>query len=173
MSPVRNARPHDPAAATGGTMLDRLLPSPSAMSYAGSRLALWLAGFLVVVKVAIALGAIFNGHYAASVADGIPLESYTAEGAQAVLALFGNLGFSQCLLGVVGLLVIARYRALLPGYLLLLVVEHVGRKALALFLPIPRVGGSGGGMVNWVILALLVVALALSLRNRAPASSRA
>jgi hypothetical protein len=154
-------------------MLDRLFPSPAAMSYSGSRFAVWLATLLVLVKMAIALGSIFNGHYAASVADGIPLDQYTPAGAQAVLALFGNLGFSQVLLGAVGLLVIARYRALLPGYLLLLVLEHLGRKAIAQFLPIPRIGGSGGGAVTWAIIALLVVALVLSLRSQSATSSAA
>ena len=154
-------------------MLDHLFPRPSDLSYSGSRFAVWLAMLLVLVKMAIALGSIFNGHYAASVADGIPLDTYTPSGAQAVLALFASLGFSQLLLGVVGLLVIARYRALLPGYLLLLVLEHVGRKAIALLLPIPRVGGSGGGAVSWVFIALLAFALVLSLRSRSTTTSAA
>lgn len=148
-------------------MLGRLFPSPSDFSYRGSRVAVWLAAVLVVVKVAIALGAIFNGRFAASVADGIPLDTYTPAGAQTVLALFGHLGLSQLALGVVGLLVIVRYRALLPCFLLLLVVEHLGRKGLAWLLPIERVGGAGGGLVSGVLFALLLVALALSLRGPA------
>jgi hypothetical protein len=37
---------------------------------------------------AIALGAIFNGHHAASVADGISIDSYTPQGTQAFLSVF-------------------------------------------------------------------------------------
>lgn len=148
-------------------MLDRLFPSPSAFGYRGSRVAVWLAALLVLVKVAIALGAIFNGRFAASVADGIPIDTYTPAGAQIVLALFGNLGLSQLALGIAGLLVIFRYRALLPGFLLLLVIEFLGRKGLAWLLPIERVGGAGGGLANWALFALLLVALALSLRGPA------
>jgi len=147
-------------------MLDRLLPSPGAFSYRGGAAAVWLAALLVVLKVAIALGAIFNGHYAASVADGIPIDSYTPAGAQAFVSLFASLGLAQLAIGVVGLLIIFRYRALLPAYLLLLLVEQLGRKGIAHFLPIPRVGGEGGGLLNWAIIALLLLALALSLRGR-------
>jgi len=151
-------------------MLAQLLTPPTAFSYAGSRLAIWLASVVVLLKMAIALGAIFNGHYAASVADGIPLETYTLAGAQAVLGLFGSLGFSQLLLGLVGVLVIARNRALLPAYLVLLLVENLGRKLLALALPIPRVGGSGGVLVTWAMAGLLLLALVLSLRPSAPSN---
>jgi len=146
-------------------MLDRLIPSPSAFSYRGSIAAVWLASVLVLVKVAIALGAILNGHYAASVVDGIPIDSYTPAGTQAFLAMFGNLGLSQLAIGAVGCVVILRYRALLPGFLLLLVIEYLARKGLAVVLPVQRVGGAGGGLASWSIFVALLVALALSLRN--------
>jgi hypothetical protein len=148
-------------------MRGRLLPPASEFVYTGSRYAAWLAGLVVALKMAIALGAIFNGHYAASTADGIPLDTYTPAGAQAVVGLFGNLGLSQLLLGLVGVVVIVRYRPLLPAYLVLLLAEHAGRKLLALATPIPRVGGSGGGLVTWTLIGLLLLALVLSLRPSA------
>ena len=154
-------------------MLDRLFPSPSAFSYHGSIGAVWLAALLVFMKVGIALGAIFNGHHAASVADGIPIDSYTPAGAQAVVALFGTIGVSQLALGAVGFLVVFRYRALLPGYLLLLVIEYLGRKGVTLLLPIERVGGADGGILNWALLALLLAALVLSLRGQGKPASAA
>ena len=61
-------------------MLTRLLPSTPSPRYTGSRVSLWLLGSVLFVKIAIALGAIFNGHYAASVADGIPIDSFTPQG---------------------------------------------------------------------------------------------
>jgi hypothetical protein len=147
-------------------MLDRLFPPPGSLTYRGSVAAVWLAALLVLLKAAIALGAVFNGHYAASVADGIPIDSYTPAGTQAFVSLFASLGLAQLALAVVGLLVIFRYRALLPAFLLLMVIEQLARKAIAHFLPIERVGGSGGGILNWAIIGLLLVALALSLRGR-------
>ena len=69
-------------------MLRRLLPSGSDFTYKGSRVSLGLLGLVLVMKLAIAVGAIFNGHYAASVADGIPIDSYTPVATQAFLSLF-------------------------------------------------------------------------------------
>ena len=92
-------------------MFRKLLPPSSNSTYAGSRIALWLLGIVLLMTVSIAFGAIFNGHYAASVADGIPIDSYTPQGTQAFLSLFASLGLSQLVLGLLGLLVLYRYRA--------------------------------------------------------------
>ena len=66
-------------------MLSRLLPPLANFTYTGSRISLWILGVVLFLKLAIALGAIFNGRYAASVADGIPIDSYTPQGTQAFL----------------------------------------------------------------------------------------
>ncbi len=147
-------------------MLERLLPSTTDFAYHGSRIAPWLLGLILVLKLGIALGAIFNGHYAATVADGIPIESYTPSGAQAVLALFGALGISQLVLCALGGLVLFRYQALIPVFLLALMLEYLARKSVTIFIPIARSGSAPGGVINWAILAIMVVAFVLSLRQR-------
>lgn len=147
-------------------MLDRLLPSPASFTYRGHRVALWLAAFLVLFRAAIGVRAVFDGHYVAAIADGIPIDSYAPAAARTVLALVANLGLSQLAMAAVGLLIVFRYRAALPGYLLLLVIEFLARKGIAYMLPIQRVGGEGGGILNWILFALLLTALALSLRVR-------
>lgn len=68
-------------------MLDRLLPKRIDNAYRGHKLALWLLAALVLMKGGIGLGTIFNGHSAATSADGIPLDTFTPAGAQAFLAL--------------------------------------------------------------------------------------
>src|SRR5262245_47368614 len=114
----------------GAQMLERVFPSAGDFTYRGSRIALWLFGLVLFVKLGIALVAIFNGHYAATVADGIPIDSYTPEGAQAFLLLFASLGLSQLMLAAFGVLLLAKYRALVPLFLLLLLVEYIARKGI-------------------------------------------
>ena len=104
-------------------MLDRVFPPAAEFTYRGSRIALWLLGLVLILKLGIALGAIFNGHYAATVADGIPIDSYTPEGAQAFLSLFASLGLSQFMLAALGVVILVRYRALVPVFLLMLIVD--------------------------------------------------
>jgi hypothetical protein len=146
-------------------MLERLLPSATDFTYRGSRVALWLLGLILFLKVGIALGAIFNGRYAASVADGIPIDTYTPQGAQAVLALFGALGVAQLALGAVGVLVLFKFQPLVPVFCLLLLFEYLARKGVTLVMPIGRSGGSAGIAINWAIFGVMVLAFVLSLRQ--------
>lgn len=88
-------------------MLSRLLPPLANFTYTGSRVSLWLLGLVLILKLAIALGAIFNGHYAASVADGIPIDSYTPQGTHAFLSVFASLGLSQFNWAIFGVMLLA------------------------------------------------------------------
>jgi hypothetical protein len=145
-------------------VLERLVPSTTDFVYRGSRLALWLLGAVLFLKGGIALVAVFNGHYAASVADGIPIDTYTPQGTQTVLALFGALGVTQLLLCVLGALILFKYRALVPVFAALLLLEYIARKGVTFALPIAR-SASAGSAVNWAIFGLMILTFVLSLRQ--------
>ena len=146
-------------------MLEKVFPNAADFTYRGSRIALWLLGLVLFLKLAIALGTIFNGHYAATVADGIPIDSYTPQGALAFPSLFASLGLSQLTLGAVGVVLLSKYRPLVPLFLLLLLVEHVARKGIAAYFPIERNGQAPGGAINWAIFGVMVLAFILSVRQ--------
>lgn len=93
-------------------MLERLLPHVIDNTYRGHALGLWLFALVVVAKTGIALGTIFNGRGAAQSADGIPLDSFGAGGADAVVALFAIWGLLQLVFSVLGVLALTRYRAM-------------------------------------------------------------
>lgn len=147
-------------------MLSRLLPPPANFTYTGSRVSLWLLGLVLLLKLAIALGAIFNGHYAASVADGIPIDSYTPQGTQAFLSVFASLGLSQFILGLLGVLLLLRYRPLVPIFLLALLIEYLARKGVNAYMPITRSSNAPGGVINWAIFGIMLLAFVLSMRQR-------
>jgi hypothetical protein len=115
----------------------RLLPRQADNTYYGSKLALWLFGLLVFMKVAMGFNSIVNGHSVASSADGIPLDTFTPAGAQTVVSLFALSGLRQLIICLLGILVLVRYRV--------------------------RTGTPPGAIVNLVLLALMVIGLALSL----------
>jgi len=143
-----------------------ILPQSIDNTYRGQRLGLWLFVPVLVVKTGIALGTIFNGRQAAQSADGIPLETFGAGGAQAVVALFAIWGLSQLVIGVFGLLALVRYRAMVSFMFFLLLLEHLARKWILLAMPIARTGSAPGGYINLALLVLMVVGLALSLWSR-------
>lgn len=143
-----------------------LLPPWADNTYSGHRLALWLFGLLLLVRGAMALNSIFNGRSVASTADGIPLDSFTPAGAQTVVFLFALFGLARLMLTLVGLVVLLRYRALVPFLFALLLLEHLCRYLIVRWIPIPRTGTPPASAINLGILVVILLGLALSLWSR-------
>ncbi len=146
-------------------MLNQILPRHVDNTYHGYKLALWLFALIVFMKVAMSLNSIFNGYFVASSADGIPLDTFTPAGAQAVVSLFAAWGLAQLIICLLCILALARYRALVPFMFALVLLEHLSRRLIFQVMPIVRTGTPPGFSVNLVLLALMVVGLALSLRS--------
>jgi len=147
-------------------MLNPLFPRRADNTYPGHRLALVLFGLLLVMKAGTSLGTIFNGYKAATVADGIPLDTYTPAAAQTVVSLFAVWGLTNLVLFFIGLVVLVRYRGLIPLMFALLLLQQLGRYLVLHFLPVVRTGSPPGFVINLVMLALMIVGLALSLWRR-------
>lgn len=146
-------------------MFDGILPRQVDNSYCGHKLALWLSGALVFMKTSIGLGTIFNGREAATSADGIPLDSFGAAGAQAFVSIFAAWGLAQATIGVLSIVVLVRYRALVPFICALLLLEHLCRKAIFAVMPIDRTADAPAHFINLVLVGSMVAGLVLSLRN--------
>jgi len=95
-------------------MLDSLFPQPITNSYRGAALAKWVFVLLTVVTLARSLLHIFLPDGGAESIATIPLESFTEDGAAAVIQIFAQWGLSQLLLGLLYLLVLWRYQSLIP-----------------------------------------------------------
>ena len=148
-------------------MLDVLWPRQADNTYRGSRIALWLLGFVLFVKVAQSVSIFIDPAAVARDADGIPLATYPVDAAGTIVALFVLTSIDRVLIAFLGVAVIARYRSLLPLLLTVLVVQDAGKRIiLHELMPVARVGSPIGPYVNLALLGLLVVALVLSLRRR-------
>lgn len=147
-------------------MLDRLLPQHIDNTYRGYRLALWLFALLVLAKVAMSLNCIFNGYTVARSADGIPLDTFSPAAAQTVVSLFAIWGLAHLVVSALCILVLARYRSMIPLMFTVLLLEHLCRKLILHFLPLVRTGTPPGLFVNLALLAGMLVGLALSLPGR-------
>jgi hypothetical protein len=133
----------------------------------GARRPAAAAPAVALLKIGIGGGTLFNGREAAVNADGIALASFGTAGADAFVSLFAAWGLSQLALGAVNLVVLVRYRALVPFMFVLLLIEHLLRKLIFVVLPIPRIASQTPGLaINLVIVALMGVGLVLALRER-------
>ena len=150
-------------------MLDRIFPQRFDNDYRGHRLALWLFGLLVVVRVGIGLASIFNGYQAASSADGIPLDTFPPAASQAVVTLFALLGLVHLVLLLVCIVALVRYRTMIPLMFALLLLEYLCRRLVIALMPIAGTAAPPGLWVNLTLLAVMIGGLALSLwRRRSP-----
>jgi hypothetical protein len=147
-------------------MVNRFLPRPIDNTYGGHRLALWLFGLAVSLKILQSLFVIFNGYSVVTSADGIPLDTYTPASAQTVVAVSALSGLSRLVVCLLCVLVLARYRSAIPFMLALLVLEILARELILHFDPIIRTGTPPAPFVNLIVLALLIVGLVLSLWNQ-------
>ena len=153
-------------------MLATLFPRPADNRYPGKRLGLWLFG-LVPIKIAMGVNVVLNADVVAASADGVPLQSFGANARSAFLFMFAAWGLCQLVLGLASLVVLLRYRSLVPLAFLALLVEQVGRKLLHLRWPIERTAGAPGSAINAVLLLVLSLGLVLSLwPPRDPGSGR-
>ena len=153
-------------------MLSQVFPQRVDGTYRGHKVALWLFAVVVLFKTAIGMNSIFNGYKVATSADGIPLDTFTPMGARAVVSLFALLGLSHLVICALCVLVLARYRSLVPFMFALLLVEYLVRRLILLFLPIPRIGTPPGSFVNLGLLVMMIVGLALSLWRRGGPQAR-
>jgi len=144
-------------------MLSRIFPAQIDNNYRGYRLAIWLLVPIVLLRGLIGFNSIFFSRTVATSADGLPLESFTAAGAQTVIALFALLGLSSLLLALLGVVVLVRYRTMIPFLYLFLLIQELGNKAILLENPIARSASSGAGSaVALTILALTLIGFGLS-----------
>jgi len=144
-------------------MLSRIFPQQIDNNYRGHKLALWLFGLVVFMKGFQMLACIFNGYSTLRVADGIPLDTFTSAGAQTVVSLFALSGFSYLMICLLCVLVLVRYRSMIPFMFALLVLDYLSRRLILHFLPVVRIGTPAGFYVNLVLFALMIIGLALSL----------
>ena len=148
-------------------MLGRIFPKSFDNTYRGHWLAIWIFAAIVLVKAIQGVNSMVLPRLVATTADGIPLDTFNAAGANAVLALFALLGFYLLVLPLQSVVVLIRYRTMIPFmYLMLLIVQFGGRLVL-LAKPVVRTTAMPAGLaVNLVILGLTLAGFILSLLPR-------
>jgi hypothetical protein len=147
-------------------MFDRFLPQRIDNGYRGYRIALWLFGLVVALKLTQSVMAIIDGASIASSADGIPVGTYEPAAAQTVVALFALRSLWRLIFCLFCVLALVRYRSAIPLLFALLGLEYLGGELILRFLPIVRAGAPIGPMINQVAFAVTIVGLALSLWSR-------
>ena len=148
-------------------MIDRIFPRQIDNTYRGHWVGLALLAVYALLKLVMSVNSIVNTRSVATGADGLALDSYGAGGADAVLLLFAIVAVGQLLMTLLTVIVLVRYRAMVPLMYLLLLADHIGRRLIVALSPIERTTASSVGFyINLALLALLLVGFTLSLVSK-------
>lgn len=147
-------------------MLNPIFPRQADNAYHGQRVALWILGLIVFLRLVMGGNSVFNTYKIATTADGIPVDSYPAAAAQTILSMFAALGLNYLLWCAFGIIVLIRYRTLVPLTFLLLLTGLLARRAQSYFLPLPTTGTPPAKEIGLLLIGLMVSGLALSLWPR-------
>ncbi len=161
-------------------MLNRLFPRQIDNAYQGHPIAIWLFVPVVLMKTLMGfnvagLNPWISSRFVIQAADGVPIDTFPAQAASMAVFLFAAWGLALLVLALLSIVVLIRYRAMLPLMFLALAVEQLGRKVLAsvhLATGASHDGVSIGTLINWGFSAALVLGLALSLIDSRPRVSR-
>jgi hypothetical protein len=156
-------------------MFDRILPEQIDNAYRGHWLGKWLFVGVILARLAIGLNSTINTRFVAMSADGIPLDKYGSDAADAVVALFAISGFSFLLSSLLGVVVFLRYRAMIPLLYLFLLLDQVGRRVLLLIHPIAKSGVPSANLGLGFVLLIFgatILGFALSVWPSAGSSKR-
>jgi hypothetical protein len=147
-------------------MFGRILPQPIDNTYRGYKVALWLFGLVVGLKITQSVSVIFDGYSISRDADGIPIDTYTPAAAQTVVALFAQGSLWRLTFCLLCVLVLVRYRSAIPFMFALLLLNYLASQLIFQFVPLVRTGTPPGLIVNFIIFALMIIGLSLSLWSR-------
>lgn len=147
-------------------MIERLFPRMVDNDYRGHPVALWVLVPVTLLTLVRSLVHMFRVDGGAQSIATIPLDRYSDPAAAAVILIFALWGLSQLLLGLLYVVVLVRYRALIPLMYLTLILEYCGRLALGAWKPMETLERPPGARFTLIMIVLSLVMFVLSLRQR-------
>lgn len=147
-------------------MVDKLFPKQLNNDYRGAPIAKWVFIALVLMTIARSLAHMLLPDGGAQSIATIPLNDFTSNGAAAVIHIFALWGLSQMLFGLLYIVVLWRYRALIPLMWLFTIIEYSSRLLLTFAKPFKIHGTAPGAFGNYILIPLALFMLALSLKEQ-------
>ena len=141
-------------------IIDRILPKQVDNQFKGYRLVAAVFAIIVVFTLARSLIHIFTPDGGASSIAGI---NTSVDGGSNIVSMFAFWGLSQLLMGVVYLIVLLRYRSLIPLMFVFIFAEYSGRILIGLAKPLIVSHTPPGAIGDYILVPLTIIMLILSL----------
>ncbi len=143
-----------------------ILPQPIDNTYKGQKLALWLFGFVMLIKIVQSTVILINDGSVVKGADGIPLDTFSPEAAHTIVSLFALTSLYRLIICLLGVIALFRYRSAIRFMFAVLAIEYLARQFIFVFYPLGSVGSPPGPTVNLVLFIISVIGFAFTLWTR-------
>jgi hypothetical protein len=146
-------------------MVNRIFPSPVSNIFPGYKLALYVFVLITIFTVVRSLIHILATDGGAQSIANIPLDTFGGAAKSVVIHIFSLWGLAQLLMGIVYVVVLFKYKSLIPLMYILIIIEYSMRIVLGIFEPIETLSTPPGAIVNLILIPLSVLMLLLSLKS--------
>ena len=142
-----------------------LLPKTIDNDYKGSKAPLYLFYLVIPYTIIRSLIHLFSPDGGAQSIATIPLHSFTKNASDTIIHLFAEWGLSQLLFGFLYIVVLIKYKSLIPLMYLFLIIEYSTRLFLGFYKPLDLERYAPGGIGNYFLVPLFIVMFILSIKN--------
>jgi hypothetical protein len=146
-------------------MIKYLFPNSIDNDYKGNKAPLYLFYLVTAFTVVRSIIHLVSPDGGAQSIATIPLHLYSKDASDTIIHMFAEWGLSQLLLGLFYVVVLIKYKSLIPLMYLFLVLEYSTRLLLSFYKPFELEGQAPGGIGNYLLVPLFIVMFILSLKN--------
>lgn len=141
-------------------MMNILLPEVADNKFKGNRIAYWVLWIYVFKSFFAGFVHMFASDGGAQSIGSVKLDSFTQGGADSVVTMFGLWGMEQFVIGLIVLVILWRYKSLIPLAWAIYAIEYSGRALSHAFTPgLVTENTPPGVMVDTVLVPLAIAML--------------
>ena len=145
-------------------LMNSLLPEVADNNLRSHRIAYWVLWIYVLKSIFAGVVHMFAPDGGAQSIGSVKLDSFTQEGADSVVTMFGLWGMEQFVIGVIVLVISLRYKSLLPLAWAIYAIEYAGRALSHMFTPgLDTAHTPPGVMVDTLLVPLAFAMLLFAL----------
>ena len=147
-------------------MFENLFPPTINYHYRGASIAKWLFIAMTILSIGRSIAHILLADGGAQSIATIPLDTFSSNASTVIIGIFAQWGLTQLMFGLLYVLVLWRYQALIPLMWLFILFEYSGRMLLGFYKPFETVGTAPGAIGNLLFPGLALLMLVLSLKTK-------
>jgi len=147
-------------------IVETVLPGQISNDFKGHKLVLYVFIVILAMTLVRSLIHVFAPDGGAQSIAGFPLNTYPEAASSLIVLIFSLWGASQLLMGFVYLLVLIRYKSLIPLMYVLIFIEYSSRLLIGFFKPAVSTHVVPGGVGDYIMIPLSLLMLVLCFRSK-------